>query len=52
MFIRGTNSNHTLVMINGVPINDQSSTQGLYDFGVDFCSYYSTDRSLSRIKRN
>lgn len=36
MFMRGTNSNHTLVMINGVPINDQSSTQGLYDFGVDF----------------
>jgi vitamin B12 transporter len=36
MFMRGTNSNHTLVMINGVPINDQSATQGLHDFGVDF----------------
>ncbi len=36
MFLRGTNSNHTLVMINGVPINDQSTTQGLHDFGVDF----------------
>jgi vitamin B12 transporter len=36
MFMRGTNSNHTLVMINGVPINDQSTTQGLHDFGVDF----------------
>ena len=36
MFMRGTNSNHTIVMINGVPINDQSSTQGLHDFGVDF----------------
>ena len=23
-------------MINGVPINDQSTTQGLHDFGVDF----------------
>ena len=36
MFMRGTGSNHTLVMINGIPINDQSSTQGLHDFGVDF----------------
>lgn len=35
-FMRGTGSNHTLVMINGVPINDQSTTQGLHDFGVDF----------------
>ena len=34
--MRGTGSNHTLVMINGVPINDQSTTQGLHDFGVDF----------------
>lgn len=36
IFFRGTNSNHTLVMINGIPINDQSTTQGLHDFGVDF----------------
>ena len=36
MFMRGTNSNHILVMINGVPINDQSTAQGLHDFGVDF----------------
>ena len=36
MFLRGTGSNHTLVMINGIPINDQSTTQGLHDFGVDF----------------
>ena len=36
IFTRGTNSNHTLVMINGIPINDQSTTQGLHDFGVDF----------------
>ena len=34
--MRGTGSNHTLVLINGVPINDQSTTQGLHDFGVDF----------------
>ena len=36
MFMRGTGSNHVLVMINGVAINDQSTTQGLHDFGVDF----------------
>ncbi len=36
MFMRGTGSNHALVMINGVAINDQSTTQGLHDFGVDF----------------
>ena len=26
VFMRGTGSNHTLVMINGIPINDQSTT--------------------------
>ena len=36
MFMRGTNSNHTLVLINGIAINDQSTTQGLHDFGVEF----------------
>ncbi len=36
IFMRGTNSNHTLVLINGIPINDQSTTQGLHNFGVDF----------------
>ena len=36
LFMRGTNSNHALVLINGVAINDQSTTQGLHDFGVDF----------------
>ena len=36
MFMRGTGSNHTLVMINGISINDQSTTQGLHDFGLDF----------------
>ncbi len=36
VFMRGTGSNHTLVMINGIPVNDQSTTQGAYDFGVDF----------------
>ena len=36
IFMNGTGSNHTLVMINGVPINDQSTTQGLHNFGQDF----------------
>lgn len=36
VFLRGTGSNHTLVLLNGIPINDQSTTQGLHDFGVDF----------------
>ena len=36
LFMRGTNSNHTLVLLNGIPINDQSTTQGLHNFGVDF----------------
>ena len=36
IFMRGTGSNHTLVLINGIPINDQSTSQGLHDFGVDF----------------
>ena len=36
MFMGGTGSNHVLVMVNGIAINDQSTTQGLHDFGVDF----------------
>ena len=36
LFSRGTNSNHTLYFINGVAINDQSTTQGLHNFGQDF----------------
>ena len=36
LFIRGTDSNHTLVLLNGIAINDQSATQGLFDFGQDF----------------
>ena len=31
IFMRGTGSNHTLVMINGIAINDQSTTQGLHE---------------------
>ncbi len=36
IFTRGAESNHTLVLINGVAINDQSTTDGLHDFGQDF----------------
>lgn len=36
LFMRGSNSNHTLVLLNGIPINDQSTTQGLHNFGQDF----------------
>ena len=36
IFIRGSESNHTLVMLNGIAINDQSTTNGLHDFGQDF----------------
>ena len=36
IFMRGTNSNHTLVLLNGIPINDQSSPKAMFDFGYDF----------------
>jgi len=36
IFVRGTNSNHTLVLLNGVPINDFSTPTGAHDFGQDF----------------
>ena len=35
-FFRGSESNHTLVLLNGIPINDQSTTNGIHDFGQDF----------------
>ena len=36
LFLRGTNSNHTLVLLNGIAINDLSTTQGLHNIGQDF----------------
>jgi len=42
VFTRGSNSNHTLVLLNGIPINDQSTTNGLYDFGQDFITNLSS----------
>lgn len=34
-FIRGAESRHTLVLLDGVPINDPSNPGGLFDFGKD-----------------
>ena len=36
VFIRGMNSNHTLVLLNGIPINDQGAPKAQFDFGLDF----------------
>ncbi len=35
VFIRGTNSDHVLVLIDGMPINDASDSSGAFNFGVD-----------------
>ena len=42
VFMRGTNSNHTLVLLNGIAINDQSSPKAMFDFGYDFCLLYTS----------
>jgi vitamin B12 transporter len=34
-FVRGTNSNHVLVLRDGVPVNDPSTPNGLFNFGND-----------------
>lgn len=34
-FIRGAETRHTLVLINGVPVNDPSNPGGVFDFGKD-----------------
>ncbi len=36
IFIRGSESNHTLILLNGIAINDQSVTNGMAEFGQDF----------------
>lgn len=33
VFARGSNSNHTLVMVDGIEINDPSNPTGTFDFG-------------------
>lgn len=35
LFIRGTNSNHTLVLRDGVPQTDPTNPNGAFDFGED-----------------
>lgn len=39
VFTRGTNSNNTLFMINGSPVTDHSTTNSLFDAGVDSVTY-------------
>lgn len=34
LFVRGADSDHVLVLIDGVRVNDQSSPTGAYDFGA------------------
>ncbi|MGE0222707.1 MAG: TonB-dependent receptor plug domain-containing protein [Acetobacteraceae bacterium] len=38
VFIRGTNSNHVLVLRDGMPINDPAEATGAYNLGVDTLS--------------
>ncbi|HVZ10514.1 TonB-dependent receptor plug domain-containing protein [Rhodopila sp.] len=38
VFIRGTNSNHVLVLRDGMPINDASDPSGAFNFGLDTLS--------------
>ena len=35
VFIRGTNSDHVLVLRDGMPINDASDPTGAFNFGID-----------------
>ena len=35
VFIRGTNSNHVLVLRDGIPINDPGDPSGAFNFGID-----------------
>ncbi len=35
VFIRGTNSDHVLVLLDGMPINDAADAAGAFNFGVD-----------------
>ena len=35
VFVRGTNSNHVLVLRDGMPMNDAADSSGAFNFGVD-----------------
>ena len=47
VFMRGTNSNHTMVAINGVAIKDHSTTGGLHDIGSDFIKHVTAIQAVS-----
>jgi vitamin B12 transporter len=35
VFVRGTNSDHVLVLLDGMPINDAADSSGAFNFGTD-----------------
>ena len=35
LFLRGANSNHVLALLDGIRVNDASTPNGQYDFGLD-----------------
>jgi len=35
IFLRGTETSHTLVLLDGMPVNDPSSSTGIFDFSQD-----------------
>jgi len=39
VFMRGMNSNYTIVAMNGIAIKDHSTTGGLHDIGLDFIKH-------------
>lgn len=41
-FLRGTNSNHTLLTLNGIPIKDASTPTGTDDIGQHSLSFFDT----------
>ena len=48
VFIRGTNSDHVLVLRDGMPINDASGPGGAFNFGVGYAGRYRAHRDHSR----
>ena len=49
IFMRGTNSNHTLVLLNGIPINDQSSPKLCLTLATTFCKDYNKLRFIKEL---
>ena len=48
VFIRGTNSDHVLVLRDGMPINDAADASGAFNFGVDTLADVERDRDHPR----